>query len=450
MDLRLGLYYLTLFLTPFFTVSPWQNLLGVPVGVIFGLLIVLLALCYWRELLLSVKNFPAWGFSAWAVIIFLLVCAASLGSLLILGQAMRENHIRLMYLIFSGVVCWLNTIIPVSKNVLRKGISIYITAAIIASAYGVYVTVGFMFGLHTGQEVTWTVPRLFGTATEPQVFANFLLSVIPLSIALYILRSREVYGKMMLIGIWLFTLALLMTFSAGAWAGAAAGMVPLLLIFKEIKLKNLLFLAGVFSLVWVSVLAINQWGSPGYLKGFDSISVKFKIHSPATSAPAESQTKKENIYSLSMVSVNEREWYREAAWKMFKTHPVFGVGLGNYGYLYNEYRPAAAPKVEYYARAHNQYLEILAEMGVVGFAAFLFVLLSLFAIVWKVLKKGKNNSLRIYTVGLFASLAAMGVQGYSLGILLHNYIWVVLGLTYAASRLSADVYPERRPYEHRS
>lgn len=60
------------------------------------------------------------------------------------------------------------------------------------------------------------------------------------------------------------------------------------------------------------------------------------------------------------------------AWDAFTSHPWFGVGWGNYGFY----------DADLYARgwsthAHNSFLQLLAEGGVVGFAlySFLFVLL---------------------------------------------------------------------------
>lgn len=58
-------------------------------------------------------------------------------------------------------------------------------------------------------------------------------------------------------------------------------------------------------------------------------------------------------------SYEMRKWLREQAWQQFKNHPVLGVGIGQFRYY------ASAGGLDLYA--HNNFLEILANTGIVGF-----------------------------------------------------------------------------------
>jgi hypothetical protein len=59
------------------------------------------------------------------------------------------------------------------------------------------------------------------------------------------------------------------------------------------------------------------------------------------------------------------------AWRIFMDHPVFGVGLKNYKYYYQDYaQPLGWDKRREERSAHNLFLEIAAETGLVGLAAF--------------------------------------------------------------------------------
>jgi O-antigen ligase len=76
-------------------------------------------------------------------------------------------------------------------------------------------------------------------------------------------------------------------------------------------------------------------------------------------------------------SHNESNAIRFELWKlalrMFKDHPLTGVGVGNFRTMFPVYHPELLSG-EYWGSAHNCYLHELAERGVVGLAAFLYLL----------------------------------------------------------------------------
>ena len=67
---------------------------------------------------------------------------------------------------------------------------------------------------------------------------------------------------------------------------------------------------------------------------------------------------------------------------MIKAHPVVGVGAGNFEYAYPLYRTQKekeiTPKGVKYTRAHNEFLQVWAEMGIFGLLAFLGILWAVF------------------------------------------------------------------------
>lgn len=483
MDLRKLSYYLTLFTAPLFTVSPWQPLFGMPVGVIYGVIALMMMLVYSKEIIGAFRSTGLNSLSPYPFLIYMGVGVLSLGGLLVLGEVETESYISAAYMVFSVAVCWAFAVIPEDYDMLMEGIAVYLAGAVLACLYGFYYTVGFMAGFDTGMYLTWTVPRLFGTATEPQVFGNFVISVLPAAIAFYVFNVRKMSGTAMLPVLWVLGLSLIMTFAAGSWAGLAVGLLLLLPAIRQMNWKKVGGAFLVLALISVTLFGIDRLIYPGYLAGFPSIMQKFtgkqflvsagekntakpspdqknKLKNPVatpaptpvpaqtpaqTSAPTPVPTVKktevlssEQSYNLNMISLNERKWLRGAAWNMFKAHPLTGVGVGKFGSLYNEYKPPGAPKMSYVSvKAHNQYLEILAETGIIGFIAFLILFGYGVFIVTFAFIHNFDSSVKYTILGFFASVIAMSVQGYSFGVLYHNYFWVILGLTYAAFRVSA-------------
>jgi len=86
-----------------------------------------------------------------------------------------------------------------------------------------------------------------------------------------------------------------------------------------------------------------------------------------------------------------RSWDWWVGWEMFKDYPVTGIGLGNYKLNFLPYKAEflASPRGEDFdfyidraAQAHNEYVQVLAEMGILGTLALLSFLALLVVTIW--------------------------------------------------------------------
>ena len=116
----------------------------------------------------------------------------------------------------------------------------------------------------------------------------------------------------------------------------------------------------------------------------------------------------------------------ESAYEMFKDHPVFGVGIGQYASKNgNEYKSPEAKEKQNHC--HNNFLQMLAENGVAGFIGFCL----LFGYI--LLSSLKNAFFKCspYYVLIFGSSLALLLQGfteYNFGnSAVIKYYWATLG-----------------------
>lgn len=79
---------------------------------------------------------------------------------------------------------------------------------------------------------------------------------------------------------------------------------------------------------------------------------------------------------LEQMSLRERARTYQEAWTLLKTHPLKGVGLGNYTLALAQAFPHRA--VFEYQPAHNVFLLILVELGSIGFSLIILAFLFLF------------------------------------------------------------------------
>jgi O-antigen ligase len=125
---------------------------------------------------------------------------------------------------------------------------------------------------------------------------------------------------------------------------------------------------------------------------------------------------------------------------------VFGVGVGAFFERSAEYVTPAFRTIVPRENAHNNFLQVLAELGIVGFVPFVWVL---GAVAWSVVRSWRTGRLSAAAVGGAAGLAAFvmtWLSGHPLLIFeVATAFWLVLG-TVAALAIGdeAETSGERR------
>jgi len=122
--------------------------------------------------------------------------------------------------------------------------------------------------------------------------------------------------------------------------------------------------------------------------------------------------------------------------EMISAHPLIGIGADNFGFQANNYRSAygaknpdnpvlAQAESEIPERAHNEYLQILAELGIVGGSLLLWLLCGIGLIVWRAIRPQ-----RVYSpfaiaaaLGLMIFLASSLVTSYSFRLIQNGFIF---------------------------
>ena len=96
----------------------------------------------------------------------------------------------------------------------------------------------------------------------------------------------------------------------------------------------------------------------------------------------------------------------DAAIRMFRDHPLFGVGPGGYRRLFLTYHPGALDGENNWGSAHNLYLHQLAERGLLGAAALLVLCATLFARAVRA-ARSDTDTRALWAAGSFAAFLAM-------------------------------------------
>jgi O-Antigen ligase len=250
--------------------------------------------------------------------------------------------------------------------------------------------------------------RVSAELADPNHFAGILVLVCLLLVALGIsVRTTWATIPTALASIAL-SIALLATLSRSGWLGLLVGVV-LLFVLLPARRWQLAAVAGVVALV---VLSAGLTGP---------ISARL---SPHATGPWE------------MLASRWRVW--TAAVAMTSDHPLFGVGLDNFRVYYPLYsvRPLAVD------HAHNLFLNIIAERGILALLTFINLLFAYFLTIGKVLRRVDSGLLRALGAGLIASVGGylvhslFDVSYYDPQVLF--LVWILIGLAAALPSVVAE------------
>ena len=137
------------------------------------------------------------------------------------------------------------------------------------------------------------------------------------------------------------------------------------------------------------------------------------------------------------------EW--QIAYRIFSHHPIGGAGLGNYALLAPHYATDTLQllRVQFVLRgfvAHNTYLQILSELGLIGAALFAALLVVVVATAVRTIVEKRlelDPTASAIARGAVAALLAILVA-YAFGSALYQkQLWVLLGLVAAIPALAA-------------
>ncbi len=255
--------------------------------------------------------------------------------------------------------------------------------------------------------------RAFGHFAQPNPFAGYLGLTQPFALALcFFVPSLLLRRRRLSLGAWLariaplcaavgglgvMVVAMSLSLSRGAWMGAIAAASVMLLAYARRRMVILMAIAGLA----VGVIAL---GGTQYVPA--SISQRVIDFLPYAGG-----------VDIDAVEVNDANWaviermaHWQAAVDMFSQSPWLGVGIGNYPAVYLRYAPNRW--TDPLGHAHNYYLNIAAETGVVGLLAFL-VLMG--AALWQCLSAVMRTS------GYWKAVA-LGALGVAVHLSVHNLV----------------------------
>jgi len=296
---------------------------------------------------------------------------------------------------FAAALTFIN-----NKNRLQKVVLLTIIFSALMAFYGILQRLASMdaiYGLRLPNQAT-----SFSSFINAHHFAAFLEMTVGVTLALLFGKATKDNKRIFLI------VAVLVMGIAILFTGSRGGLLSLLGVVGFVVTANLLKKPG------VGENSSNDSGSTSFRRQFALVGgglvlILVLFGAVLLLGGDESLLRGTGLVGFEDVSTGRTHFW-QIAWRIFLDHPIIGAGLDSYATAFPQYDTWNGTfRVE---QAHNDYLQILADAGIIGFAFVAAFIYLLFRKGLRVVGESKDAFRRNLAIGSLAGCA---------GILMHSF-----------------------------
>lgn len=356
---------------------------------------------------------------------------------------------------FAYFVIFAGALINISSNQAKKILLALVISAFAVSLWGIpahfgkdpscLVLTGKLTSTCWIKEFDPTV-RIFSTMGQPNWLAQYLVLALPLAFA-FLLILKKSYVKIFfgVISISLFLAFVLTNSRAGAIGMIVSFAVLLVLLgpkFIKEKKKILAILGATF------VIIALVFGTALFSR-IGEIFHKKQIESPQNITEGQNSKTQTALAIGGTESGQIRLIVWQGALEVFKKWPVLGSGPETFAYSYYLFRPLTHNQTTewnfFYNKAHNEFLNYLAGVGLVGTTAYLAFLLITLTTLFRISKKHTEDQIRICAKAAIAAIIGyhatifFGFSTVASQLLMYLLVALVLTLAQVPQKISLEI-----------
>jgi len=293
--------------------------------------------------------------------------------------------------------------------------------------YGIFQYNGIDFSFWRGNIARL---RVFGFFGNPGYFAGYLILPLSLTISLFFTSKNKNRKILFLIGILAMGTAIILTFTRGAYPALGVSLIFMFSLFLLSRGKS--FIKENKKIFFIILIAIII------------IAFLFIIPTPLSKPGTVISQIKGRVSITQLINVfpsSRRITIWKFTWMMIKDHPILGSGIGTF--KYNDLRYQAKffeqgdnRSIYPYGlaeKAHNEYLQLWTELGTIGLAIFLWLIIAYFNYGIRYLKKEKDERKQGIMIGMMGAVVAFlmdSIFWFPLHLSTNvSLLWLFIGLT---------------------
>lgn len=237
------------------------------------------------------------------------------------------------------------------------------------------------------------IRKLISTIGQKNWTSNYLAMIFPIVFSYFLLEKNNrkiIYYLLLSI---LYTILIIFQ-SRGIWISAGLTLILGIFFLYKFKLINILKK----NKKWLFLIFIT----------FVLITIIYSTRNPLNKNANTIPQEITSIYEDNFSSLNPRLLIWNTTLEMIKDRPFLGMGIGLFKMDYLDYQAGFLEQNPNYLKygsrseeAHNEYLQLAAELGIIGLAIFLYIIFMFYRSALKFLKekeggKGKKEKLILW------------------------------------------------------
>jgi O-antigen ligase len=246
--------------------------------------------------------------------------------------------------------------------------------------------------------------RIYSLFGDPNNFAGFLNTVFPFFLCSTIyfakLKNNRKFLWFLLATLTVF-FVFVMTLSRSGWLGLFSGLV-VIGWYKRAQI----FRAANWKYFLVALIVCVIFFAQIYQYLYFVVSARLE----------EMESRQIHLYLV------------QSAFQMFLSHPLTGVGLGNFGEAYGKY---FKPGYEYY-NAHSAFLTILSETGIIGFIIYISFYIFVLRQILLFFRNSVGYHKEVIGLGLLSGFCGLMTANIFYQNFTFQFFFVFLGLAFAS------------------
>ena len=239
--------------------------------------------------------------------------------------------------------------------------------------------------------------QITSTIGQKNWVSNYLAIIFPVIFSYFLLQKERKNKLIYYLLLSILYATLMICQSRGIWI--------------SIFLTTILAIYIIFKFKLVNIFKGNKKWLITLLFTFLIITVIYSTDNPLNRSALTVPRRAISTFDEKDPSINTRFLIWKTTLEMIRDRPIFGSGIGTFKMNYLDYQAEFLKDNPYYVKysgkageAHNEYMQMWAEIGIIGLGIFIGIILMFYSLIIDYFKKNDNDKEKIIVFGLILGI----------------------------------------------